>query len=153
MYVFGYTANSGVKVFGPLPLVTVEVDGFQSLTDDNWALVDMQINHQEILDVRQCFNNTAFLFSLGNDLSHGTIDLTFMVFLSAEGCKSDEVFLSLSNGIETYKALRVSQSQSTLQMTIGNLSMFGWLKGMRAYGFDPSRGVCYVSISFLAKME
>lgn len=147
------SSKAAVRVFGPLATESVHISGIDVWNDDRWALIGASYNYREILDVRQCFNDTAFLFALGNNLSAGRMELSFLVFLSEPGCSPGGEFKAIKDAIESYRSERVSNKLSHIEVTIGSCTVSGWLDSMAAGNFDADRGVCVVSFSFLARLD
>lgn len=142
--------NKQIHVWGPTATVETRIEALSNIEDsDNWALVGMQAGATEIVDVRQCFNDEAYLYAMGNDLGQCRITLLFAVFLSGPECDEKESLKALKDGIDDYVDNRISKRPKRTSITIGELALYGWLSGLNVGSMDPERGVCSVAVTFI----
>lgn len=147
------TSNKPVKVWGPTVSVKVKMGDTGDLGSSGWFLTGMQIGAQEIVDVRQCFNDVSYIYALGNDQSKCAISMSFMVFIGTKECKGNDNLKALKYGINLYKKKRISQDKSPRTLTIGGFSTKGWLIGLDFGQVDAETGVCHGTFEFIMQLE
>lgn len=152
MNVFG-GSGTGVKVWGPTASTTVTVSALNSLADSSWILTGISIGAKEIVDVRQCFNDISFLYALGNDQGQCRMSMSFLVFFGKENCNGEGGMSSIESGIKAYSSARISNHKAGVQsMSVGGAGFKGWLTGLDIGAFDPEKGVCVGTLSFIMKL-
>ena len=154
MKIFQISGDSrATEMWGPTAAVVVKVDALGGSVDDDWLLAGAQIGAKEIVDVRQCFNDVSYIYALGNDQNQCLITLQFLIFIGTKFCRGQHNTRAIRTGLKQYVANRISQKTSAQNITIGNFSAKGWLKGIDIGQFDASRGVCSGTLSFIMQLE
>lgn len=148
------SASKGIVVWGPTAAVNVKIKALGSVVDDTWILVNLSVGMKEITDIRQCFNETSYIYALGNSQGNCSITLTFVIFIGTKECKGDgnSAVGNISDGLNMYLKNRISKKTIPTSITIGNFSCMGWLSGVDVSGLDPERGVCYGTVQFIMEM-
>ena len=146
-----FSSNSkGVEVWGPIASVTVKAGALGNI--DSWILEGVTIGAKEIVDVRQCFSDVAYLYALGNDQSRCTIALSFAVFIGAKECQGGNNTKAIDDGLKAYASGRISKHTSPMQVGIGSFARNGWLVGLDIGNVDPIRGVAHAVASFIMEL-
>ena len=101
--------SRGVVAWGPAASVDVRVSALGGIVDRSWILVNFSIGAREIVDIRQCFNDTSFIYALGNNQSSCQISLTFAIFFGAANCMSTNNTNDIRAGIDAYAEGRISK--------------------------------------------
>ena len=144
--------SRATKIWGPTASTTVEVEALNDVVNDKWVLAGMTMGAKEIVDVRQCFNDTSFIYAFGNDQSSCQMSLLFMIYIGK--CKKEDMsqMENVVKGYEQYKKTRISENPIATEITIGNFSRYGWLTGLNIGQVDPMRGTCRGTASFLVEL-
>lgn len=141
-------SSKGVEVWGGTAPIKVDVPQL-TLAGTDYVLADAQISAREIVDVRQCFNDVSYIYALGNDQSQCAMTLKLLAFFI--DCNVDNTG-DILLGLKEYSISRISENTSAQTITIGNLSVDGWLVGIDIGNFDVERGYCVVNAHFIIKL-
>ena len=141
-----------VEMWGPTASVSVKVAALSDVVGDSWLLSNMQAGAKEIVDVRQCFNDVAYIYALGNDQSKCTMTLVFTILIGRKNCSGSHNTANIKKGFKAYDSNRISQKTSPQSIAIGNFSGSGWLVGIDIGGVDPTRGICQGTAHFIIQM-
>ena len=152
MDVFGGKGKS-VEVWGPTASVEVKAAALGSVVGDSWLLEGVTIGAKEIVDVRKCFEDVAYIYALGNDQGRCVIVLNFVVFIGQKDCGQGQGFEAVEAGLRAYAKGRISQSTSPQPISIGSFTRNGWLMGIDIGALDVEKSVCHSSATFLMELE
>jgi hypothetical protein len=142
-----------VTAWGPTAATGVTVNALDSASvEKDWILTGVQVNSQEITDVRQCFSDVSYIYALGNDQGRCRIDLYFLVFVGTKNCKGMDNFVAIENGLGAYAGTRISNNTMPMTISIGGFSAQAWLIGISVGQMDASRCVCRGEASFILKL-
>ena len=147
-------SSKTIVAWGPTAAVNVKISALGSVVDDTWLLTNLSVGMREITDVRQCFNETSYIYALGNNQSSCSIGLTFVIFIGTRDCRGNgnSAVGNIADGLNMDLKNRISRNTSPSSITIGSFSCMGWLIGADVSGLDPERGVCYGTVQFIMEM-
>lgn len=153
MEVFGSKGKS-VEVWGPAASVEVRAPALGSVIGDSWLLEGVTISAKEIVDVRQCFEDVAYIYALGNDQGKCVIVLHFIVFIGQKDCGQGKGFEAVEAGMRAYAQNRISTEEGRKRQIIGigSFARQGWLVGIDISGLDPERSVCHAAATFIMEL-
>ena len=152
MDVFGGNGK-GVEVWGPAASVEVKAEALGSIIGNSWILEGVNIGAKEIVDVRKCFEDVAYIYALGNDQSRCIIVLNLVVFIGEKDCKKTKGFNAVNEGLTAYYNGRISEKTSPMTIGIGSFVRTGWLIGIDISGLDVDRSLCHASATFLMELK
>lgn len=134
--IFG--AKEVATVYGPAALDDVSLPGFS--VPDNWMLQSVDVGGDEQIDVRKYFGGATRIFAYGLDQSTCTLTAEFLVMLG-EKCDggAGDGLESMAKSLSALGKGGISSSPTAGDITIGKLSLKGWLVRVRAGNVDPSR--------------
>jgi hypothetical protein len=154
MKVFSISGDSrATEMWGPTASVSVRIAALDAVVGGSWLLEGVNIGAKEIVDVRQCFNDVAYIYALGNDQRQCSITLQFVVFIGTRYCRGKSNTKAIQSGLNSYKTNRVSQKTAPQPITIGSFSTKGWLIACDIGQFDPVRGLCHAVATFIMQLE
>jgi hypothetical protein len=154
MKVFSISGDSrATEMWGPTASVSVRVAALDAVVGSSWLLEGVNLSAKEIVDVRQCFNDVAYIYALGNDQRQCSINLQFVVFIGTRHCRGESNTKAIQSGLNSYKINRVSRNTVPLPITIGSFSTKGWLIACNIGQFDPARGLCHAVATFIMQLE
>lgn len=152
MRIFSNSAR-GIVAWGPMASVSVSVGVLGGLVDDDWVLTNFRINAKEITDIRQCFDDTSYIYALGNDQVQCTMSLTFAIFLGKKNCNLGNNTKAINSGLSKYESNRISKKTTATTISIGGFSRTGWLVGIEIGNANPKDGVCYGTLHFIIELN
>ena len=130
----------------------MKVAALGNVVDDTWILVNFSLGAREIVDVRQCFNEVAFIFALGHNQSECRMSMTFAVMIGRRRCKGQNNTAALHAGLRQYVLNRISKKTDAQTIAIGNFAGSGWLTGINIGNVDADKGICYATVDFLIRI-
>ena len=120
---------------------------------DNVLLLSFAVADQEIVDVRQCFDETTHIFAFGRNAGASVMEISFLVFLY-DGCrKSKYKWAKLSEIREKYNKARVYKRQKTVEVTVDDLTLNGFLTRMAIGDVNPNSKTCVVNFTLIVDQE
>lgn len=147
------TDSRGVEAWGPTASVDVRISGLGNFIGDSWLLTNMSVGANEIVDVRQCFNDVAYIYALGNRQSSCRMSLTFAIFIGRRCNSGNENTQAISDGLSAYVKSRISKSNGPISVTVGKFSRMGWLDSIEIGNIDASAGVCSGTLNFIMELS
>lgn len=146
-----FSAEAEASVWGPIASIVPNISALGSEVNDSWLLEGLRIGAEEITDVRQCFNDIAYIYALGNNQSNCRITLMFVIMAGTRNCMGSDNFSTIDDGLGNYRDSRIStMTKSTI--TIGGMSRTGWLTGIDIGDLDPLTGVCHGVVNFIMEL-
>ena len=148
-----FTSDSrGIEAWGPTASVSVKVSALGSIVDNSWILVNFALGAREIVDVRQCFNEVAYIYALGHNQGACQMTMTFAVLIGSKKCSGRNNTSALKDGLRQYVLNRISKKTKAGTIAIGNFAGSGWLTGIDMGNVDANKGVCYATVNFLIRI-
>lgn len=144
--------SRGIEAWGPTASVAVKCEALGSVIDDSWILVDFSLGAQEITDIRQCFNDVSFIYALGNDQRQSRMTMTFAVFIGSRKCSGQNNTKAIADGFRSYVLNRISKKTNPQSLAVGSFAGSGWLDGIQIGRVDADTGVCYATVTFIARI-
>lgn len=153
MFIFNDQVD--VVAWGPTATVRVRIPALEGLINDSWMLTSLSLNAQDIVDIRQCFNDVSYIYALGNDQQRCALSLYFVILLGRRNCRptSTDNFGAISEGLKKFVTTRISNNTAPMALTIGNFSCKGWLTGESVDRVDPDTGIGMGSLHFIMQLE
>lgn len=150
--IFGQKTKA--KLFIPKGTATWDIkDVVKKGEFDNVLLMSFSISDQEIIDVKRCFEETTHIFAFGRNTTACILDVTLLFFLS-DGCeKSKYKWMKVQDIRDKYEKARIYKKKSTVQVTIDDISINGYLIRLLVDNVDPSKKTCLVNLTFLMDQE
>lgn len=118
---------------------------------DNVLLLSFAIGDQEIVDIRQCFDETVHIFAFGRNAQGCVMEVSLLMFLY-DGCEK-YTWATLDDIRERYNKNRVYKLQKAVQITIDGLTVNGFLVKMSVSDVNPAIKACVVSFTFIMDQE
>jgi len=141
-------------IWGPTASVEVNVPAMGSVIwKDSWVLDGVTIGAKEIVDVRQCFGDVAYIYALGNDQGKCLISLSFVIFLGKKNCTEGTPFESIDDGLSAYAGNRISIRTGAQPITIGGFSRNAWLIGIDIGNTEAGKSISHGNVSFMMELE
>lgn len=152
MIVFSSDSKKGVVTWGPTASVSVRVEAIDDVINESWLLTDVRVGAREIVDVRQCFNDKAVIYALGNNQGQSVISLGFVIFIGRKFCKYGNNTVALKNGLGDYFENRISKKPTPTTITIGKFAGEAWLTGIEIGSVDADSGTCRGTLDFIMRI-
>lgn len=119
---------------------------------DNLVLIGFQLGASETVDIRRCFNDITHIFSFGRDIGSSTVSVSLMCFLGGS-CKeggNGSGYATVNRLAQKYdRDRRIYMSKDSIEISIDDFLVYGYLVGMQIGGVDPSTGTCVVTFQFI----
>lgn len=144
--------SRGIEAWGPTAAVKVKVAALGGIVDDSWILINFSLGAREIVDVRQCFNEVAFIYALGHNQAECVMTMKFAVMIGRRKCKGRDNTSAMDAGLRQYVLNRISKKTDAQSIAIGNFAGSGWLTGIDIGDVDASKGICYATVNFLIRI-
>lgn len=155
------------KMFVPDSTASWEVKDLLKKDDySNVILLSFSSNDQEIIDIRRCFDETTHIFSFGRHTQANVFDVSFLIFLFSK-CKNQDSggkgkkkkkksggkWLELKDLKEKYDKNRIYKNPAPIEITIGSMTVNGYLIKMSIGDVNPATKACAVSFTFILDQE